>query len=1085
MPVTFKLFARPSRVFTAATALAAAAFLSAQALAAPRPTLAEPSLSPDNAEIAFVSGGDIWTVPAAGGTASLLVTDPATEGRPLFSPDGRELAFTSTRNGAANIYILSLGTGQVRRLTVSDAGERLDAWSRDGKWIYFTSAANDIAGQNDIFRVAASGGTPLEVSRERYLNEFHAAPSPDGQSIALMAKGRSSGDWWRNGHAHIDQSELWLKPLADAGPFRRLLDGSAKRLWPMWAADGASLYFMSDEGGAENLWRLGIEPGGRPQAITRFTDGRVLFPSIAYDGRAIVFEREFEIWKLDTATGGVARVPVALRGAPGALPDRRLSETSFQDMALSPDGKKLALIARGEIFAVSTKDAGAAQRVTETATAESGVVWSPDSRRLAYVTQRGLTSQIMEYDFASQTERALTDASGDVWAPAYSPDGKSLAYVRGRDELRVILLAEATAPRIGALVFKGALGRQTGATPTWSPDSRWLAFIATDSRAFRNVWVTPVTGGDARQISFLANGSTSDTIAWAPDGKYILFDTGQRAEDSVIVRIDLLPNTPKFREDAFRDLFKATTTSSTADTTLRPAAPATSVIATDKPPVAKTRIEPVKIVFEGIRERTSVLPLSASVDSPVISPDGKTLVYRANRNLFAYDLDELNRESSAPEQLTAGRSAKWTYAFEPTSKQIYFLDGGRVNVTAIDSPRPRALDITAEMIVRFDAEKPVMFDEAWVTINRSFYDPSFHGRDWGAIRARFQPFAQGARTPDELRRVINLMVGELDASHLGVSRPTSGFGSTPGPRVGDLGLRFDREAYEAGRGLVVREVVALGPADVEGSIRPGDTVQMIGGRSLGAGVNLNTLLLDQTGRRTVLTVAGASGAKRDVVIRPVSGSAASGLLYRQWVRDRRAYVEQASGGRLGYVHIATMDTGSLTQLNLDLDAQNQSRNGVVIDLRNNFGGFMNGHILDVFSRKNFLTMTPRDLFGLPSRQNLGQRALDLPTVLVTNEWTLSDGESFVEGYRTLGLGKVVGTPTAGWLIYTSPVTLVDGSVFRMPYIRVDGVDGRNMERNPRPVDIRVERQLGETLTGKDAQLDVAVAELLKSLGPRR
>ena len=293
--------------------------IAVQAAAAPRPTLAEPSLSPDGAEIAFVSGGDIWTVPAAGGTASLLVTDPATEGRPFFSPDGRELAFTSTRNGSANIYVLTLGTGQVRRLTFSDANEQLDGWSRDGKWIYLSSPAGDVARQNDIYRVAASGGTPLEVSRERYLNEFNAAPSPDGQTLALMAKGTSSGQWWRNGHSHIDEAELWLKPVAAGGAYRRLLGPSSKRLWPMWSADGRSLYFMSDEDGTENIWRLGVD-GGAPQKVSAFTDGRVLFPAIAYDGRAIVFEREFEMWKLDTATGATARVPVTLRGAADPTP---------------------------------------------------------------------------------------------------------------------------------------------------------------------------------------------------------------------------------------------------------------------------------------------------------------------------------------------------------------------------------------------------------------------------------------------------------------------------------------------------------------------------------------------------------------------------------------------------------------------------------------------------------------------------------------------------------------------------------------------------------------------------------------------
>ena len=1077
----------PLRRVIGPLAFAVAMVMAAQGVAAPRPALAEPSLSPDGVEIAFVSGGDIWTAPANGGTASLLITDPATEGRPLFSPDGRELAFTSNRNGASNIYVMALATGQVRRLTVSDSTERLDGWSRDGKWIYLSSAANDIASQNDIFRVASGGGTPLEISRERYLNEFHAAPSPDGLTIALMAKGRSSGDWWRNGHAHIDEAELWLKPIAEAGAYGRLLGASSKRLWPMWSADSASLYFMSDEGGTENIWRMGVTPSARPQAVTRFTDGRVLFPSIAYDGRAVVFEREFEVWKLDTATGSVARVPIALRGAPASAGERRVSETSFQSMALSPDGKKVAVIARGEVFAASTKDAGTAQRLTETPGAESSPAWSPDSRRLAYVSERGLTRQILEYDFVTQAERALTGATGDVWSPVYSPDGKSLAYVNGQDELRVVLIGDGGSPGGGTLVFKGALGRQNGARPTWSPDSRWLAFMVTDRRAFRNVWVAPVAGGDARQISFLGNGTTSDTIAWSPDGKYLLFDTAQRNEDSRIVRIDLLLNTPKYREDAFRELFRATpgAPASRQTETLPTPSPTAAPPSTEKPAVAPARIEPLRIVFDGLRERTSVVPLGVSADTPVISPDGKTLVYTANRNLFAYDLDDLTRDTAAPEQLVGGRRSKSDYAFDPGSKQLYFLDGGRVSVTAIESPRPRALEINGEMVIRFEAERQVVFDQAWSTLNRSFYDPTFHGRDWAALRARFEPFAQGARTPDELRRVINLMLGELDASHLGVSRPVEGFGSVPSPRIGDLGLRFDRTAQDAGRGLVIREVIALGPADIEGTIKPGDTLVAVDGRAVGAGVNLNSLLLDRIGKRTTLVMATAGGGRRVAVVRPVSASTASGLLYRQWVRDRRTYVESASGGRLGYVHIFDMGTNSLSQLAIDLDAQNQGREGVVIDVRNNLGGFVNGHMLDVFSRKNFMTMTPRGLFGVPGRQNLGQRALGLPTVLVTNESSLSDAEDFAEGYRALGLGKIVGVPTAGWLIYTNQTSLIDGSVFRVPFIRIDGVDGKNMERNPRPVDVTVERQLGETLAGKDAQLDAAVAELLKGLGAKR
>ncbi|HRD29801.1 MAG TPA: S41 family peptidase, partial [Caulobacter sp.] len=224
--------------------------------------------------------------------------------------------------------------------------------------------------------------------------------------------------------------------------------------------------------------------------------------------------------------------------------------------------------------------------------------------------------------------------------------------------------------------------------------------------------------------------------------------------------------------------------------------------------------------------------------------------------------------------------------------------------------------------------------------------------------------------------------------------------------------------------------------------------------------------------------AGAPAKTREAVVRPVAAGVASGLLYRQWVNDRRAYVERVSGGRLGYVHIADMGDASLAQLYIDLDAQNQGREGVVIDLRNNNGGYVNGHALDVFTRRNYLLMTARDRFPVPSRQNLGQRALGLPTVLVINESSLSDAEDFTEGYRSLGLGKVVGKPTAGWIIYTGGRELIDGSVVRLPFIRVEDLRGQTMEGNPRPVDLDVDRPLGETLTGQDAQLDAAVKVLL-------
>ena len=1083
-----------------------------------KPAFGEPSLSPDGSEIAFVSGGDIWTVPAQGGVARLLVTDPATESRPLYSPDGKKLAFQSTRDGPPSLFVLTLATGEVQRLTWDDGGDELDAWSADSQWLYFSSTVADVGRQTDIFRVRSTGGAPLEVSRERYLAEFHAAPSPDGSQIALMARGLSNTQWWRNGHSHGDNTEIWLKPVADAGPYRKLLADDAKHAWPMWSSTGGELYFMSDLNGVENLWRMSLAANAKPEAVTKFTTGRVLWPSMGGGGSSIVFERNFGIWRYDVRSGQAVQVNITLRGAPAAAGERHLNETTISAKALSGDGKKLANVAHGKLFAASAKDGGPGQRVGDDTGAASEPVWSPDSTHLIYVSEQGLEAHVRDYDLVKQTGSALTTGPGFDQGLSYSPDGKRIAYVHADKELHVLTLATDKTPAKDVMVYRGAVGSSNTSPPAWSPDSRWVAFLVTDSRSFVNLDVIDADGGEARPISFLAEGETDGPIAWSPDGKYLLFSTGQRSEDAKIVRIDLLPHVPKYREDAFRDLFKPADQPDRPQTTPgpvppAPAAPATSPAPAPAPAAAaptdtakgdltkadppdpkaapKKKIEPTKIVFDGIRERATILPLAFNVRNPVISPDGKTLVFQARvggqTNLYSYNLDELARDLPTPQAVTTTRRAKSIPAFTPDSKEIFYLEAGGVVASPVETPRARPVAINAELDVDFDTEKMQVFDETWTTLNRRFFDPKFNGRDWKAIYTEWKPYMAGVRTPDEMRRTLNLMIGELNASHSGVGRPGSGFGAAPAPRTGDLGLRFEREPYEAGKGLVIREVIALGPAAIEGTIKPGETLLSVNGTPLTAKTNLDQLLQNQSGKRVVLRIgaAGDPAKAREAIVRPVTTASVIGLAYRQWVNERRAYVEKASQGRLGYVHIADMSDASLAQLYLDLDAQNQGRDGVVIDIRNNNGGYVNGRVLDVITRKNYLQMTPRDLFVMPARQALGQRALGTPTVLVTNESSLSDAEDFTEGYRATGAGKVVGQPTSGWIIFTGSEGLIDGSSVRTPTVRIQDLSGGDMEMHPRPVDVTVERPLGETLAGRDAQLDAAVATLLKGLPAKR
>ncbi len=1085
-----------------------------------KPSLATPAMSPDGKEIAFVSGGDLWTVPAAGGEAHLLLSDPAEESRPLYSPDGSKLAFQSTRTGSADIYVLTFATGSLQRITYTDAPLTLDAWSRDGQWLYYTSSANDVAGQGDIFRVKATGGTALEVSSERYMAEFESSPSPDGKGVVLVAKGISSSQWWRKGHAHIDETELWWKPL-DSANYKLLVAADSKHAWPMVAPDGTTLYFMSDASGAENIWSLRLNaPGAKPQQLSKFTSGRCLWPTLSADGSSVVFERGFSIWKMDTRTGKTAEVEIHLRGVPSGPGVTHMRVTSWGDLALSPDGTKLAVTAHGDVFAGSAKDGGEPQRITTTDAAETDVQWSPDSSKLLYLSERDGGSSIYLYDFASGKETALTASKAIDLSPTWSPDGKSIAFLRDRKELHVMGVGAGSAS--DKVLARGEFDSYGSAQVAWSPDSHWIVFVPTGVDGFTNLNAVPADGSaPPRPLTFLAAGQNASHLAWSPDGRYILFDTAQRSEVPQLARVDLVPHVPAYREDQFRELFRKQSTpgetQTPPDRTRPPNDEAQEPSPAGEPrPAPETgagagrqggsragaakKPEPTKIVFEGIRNRLTLLPIGGlNVRFPVISPDGKTLAFFAEvagqQNIYTYTLDELSREPATPRQLTSTPGGKSNIAWAPTSKELFYLEGAPreagagaggaaneagVRSISLETRTPKTIALATSMDVNFDAEKMVVFQEAWTTLDHRFWNGNFNGADWPAIYQQWTPYIAGARTGPELRRDINLMIGELNSSHSGISKV-----SPPAVRAGRLGLRFERAPYEEKGTLVIREIVPLGPAALatfEGAaagneIKVGDHLVAVNGTRIGPGVNLDELLEDKAGKRTVVSIE-AGGKQFDAVMRPVTLQVETGLLYRSWVESRRAYVEKLSGGKLGYVHIAAMGDPDLAQLYLDLDAQNESKQGVVVDVRNNNGGYVNGRVIDIFGRRNYLLMTPRDGSTVPSRQALGQRALGLPTVLVTNESTLSDGEDFTEGYRALGLGKVVGTPTAGWIIFTGAQRLIDGSSVRVPGERIRDTKGEDMEMHPRPVDVEVLRQLGDTEKGEDVQLQKAVEVLL-------
>lgn len=1002
--------------------------------------LAEPAISPDRKEIAFASGGDIWTVPLQGGEARLLLSHAATESRPLYSPDGKRLAFVSNRDGANNIYTLEFATGAIRRLTYSDTGELLDNWSRDGVFIYYSTTAGDIGGSSDIWRVRADGGTPVKISADRYAGEYHAAPTPDGKRLLFVARGFGALQWWRKGRSHLDESEIWILDEAAQVKDTQVLGQGAKQLWPQWMPDGKTFYFVSDRNNnQQNIHAYTFGKGERP--ITSFTNGRVLYPNLSYDGKTLVFERDFGIWRLDTANGKAEKIAISMRGAPSG-PDLsdRVTVTAFRGLDVSPDGKKLALSARGEVWAASAKDGGTAFRVTRSADADGEAAWSPDSTQLAYISDQDGSRQLMVYDFAKKESRALTSGSHVNSSPVWSPDGKRLAYAVDGAEIRVRVLADGS----DRAVHSGPLGRR-GVSMAWSPDGEWLAAMLPGVKNFMNVWLLKSDASAREQITWLPNSQGGD-VTWTPDGAAILFLTGQRTETVRIAMVELKARRPEFREDAFRQLFEKPTP--------------------EKKGPPKTELEK-----EGLRDRLRYLPLGMDANNLAISPDGKTLAFIGDlggqSNIYTYSLDRMARERPTPRQITTTPGAKDSLFWSSDGKSITYMEAGRVQVVDLAARQPRPIAITAELVERFEETKMAVFRQAWMRMRDSFYDPKFHGADWtGEVRNTYGEAVSGARTPDEMRRVLNLMVGELNASHLGVNPPDG----PPSAAFGQLGIDWE----EKNDRIVVSAILPMGPAALAGGIAVGDVIASVNGAPLNAQTNLQALLERQVGREVEL---GLENGKK-VRVSPITVAQEKSLRYKLWAQQRRDLVTKYSNGRLGYVHMFDMGEESLNGLILDLDAETQGKEGVVVDIRNNNGGFVNAYALDILTRRNYLGMQPRGLERGPARAALGQRALEKPTVLVTNQHSLSDAEDFTEGYRAMGLGKVVGEPTAGWIIFTANQPLLDGSQIRVPSVRITTAKGEDMELHPRPVDVPASRPMGESYRGIDSQLEAAVKVLL-------
>ncbi len=1033
-----------------------------------------PAISPDGQSIAFTSGGQLWLVPAQGGEATPLTSGEFYSTRPVWSPDGTAIAFASKRNGNFDVFLIPVEGGTPQRLTRHSADDLPFAFSADGRTIYFASArlgrpeselVGDFAGSQQLYTVPTEGGAVTLVLPTPALD---VAVSPDGTTLVYDNRLVYENEW-RKGAVSDGTRDLWLYDLA-SGRHRQLTTHRGEDRDGFFAPDGKSVYYLSEQdGGSFNVWQRGLEPDAQPRPITDHEGRPVRFISVARDG-TLVYAYDGGIWRIPAAGGAPGKVDIRIRQSPlvsgafSALANRFASE-----IAVRPDGSEVAVVARGEIFVVSTAD-GRSRRITTTPAFEQHVSFSPDGRRLLYVSERDGVSHIYETalpegraGFASPgklEEARLVDSSVDLLFPAYAPDGTRIAYLENRNGITVWDRDDATTRQAlpPGSVYSYLDGDHQFA---WSPDGRFILSTVGSIAGDMDIALCDASGENP-PVNLSRSGYINMSPVFLPDGQAVLWTSdreGLRSPDGTGGQVDLF--IAHLTEEAYA-AFKLT---------LSGTEPARST-ATNQ---IDTAWQPQT---EGIRHRITRLTPYSLEQIVYLKP------LPGGREVLLVGINGLGqmvgyRVGIATESFTPIFTRPMTVAsasMDDAGTALFGVGPAGLERILLDDGRTTAIPFTAPMDYDPRGEMAWLFQHVWQMTYSKFYDPGMHGRDWDAIRDDYVRYLPGLQQWEDFCDVLGEMAGELNASHMGC------YWLHP-PDLADAtaALGIYEDPRHDGPGVKVQQVLVGGPCDLSmHRLTPGSVITELDGEPVLHNEHLHALLNGKAGSPVELAVMdpGASGLKRFVVT-PVSLAAEKALTADQWVERRRARTEELSGGRIGYLHLSFMNRENYQRAVDYVFGEGRDKDGLVIDIRYNGGGNLHDQLVTLFTGEVAADFRARDGFHA---SRIPADRWGKPSILLANAASYSDGSIFPHLYQRLKIGPVVGARVPGTGTAVWWMLLLNGNIkYGIPQLGAKDRTTGWFENHETVPELLVYNTPDDVAAGRDPQLDAAVARLMKDL----